>query len=390
MGDEMKPDIGVVIHGPEVIDSGGARLVLDALSERYHVTAILGGTMGRTAVLDAFLEDRIDITRRLGLSETIDLLSWTCAVVLLSRGKSVESGIAFGRIAVSRAGDVPIVQIEYQEGAGGDGAGADEGKSVIVPWNDAIGWARSIAEIFGFPILMPPEAQDVTLAHGADGFLRRRIHNVLPGENIRINGIAVGTATSSDVEIVVDVNSGAVVAIAGARMKEHGIEKLGRIDLGRAMVRTGSIRRTQHVPRVGSISLAGRSGGDPGGMRVQNVRVVLIDHDAESSFELAADADLAVTVGDDTTAIAGDILYRLGIPIIGITDMDLDNVLSDANVLSGSVVLRVLPGYDDIVGNMVRDMVFGGAGSVVAESVESIREQVIGIAGERLVEVVRF
>ena len=386
----MKPDIGVVVHGPEVIDSGGARLVLDALSERYHVTAILGGTMGRTAVLDAFLEDRIDITRRLGLSETIDLLSWTCAVVLLSRGKSVESGIAFGRIAVSRAGDVPIVQIEYQEGAGGDGAGADEGKSVIVPWNDAIGWARSIAEIFGFPILMPPEAQDVTLAHGADGFLRRRIHNVLPGENIRINGIAVGTATSSDVEIVVDVNSGAVVAIAGARMKEHGIEKLGRIDLGRAMVRTGSIRRTQHVPRVGSISLAGRSGGDPGGMRVQNVRVVLIDHDAESSFELAADADLAVTVGDDTTAIAGDILYRLGIPIIGITDMDLDNVLSDANVLSGSVVLRVLPGYDDIVGNMVRDMVFGGAGSVVAESVESIREQVIGIAGERLVEVVRF
>jgi len=76
--------------------------------------------------------------------------------------------------------------------------------------------------------------------------------------------------------------------------------------------------------------------------------------------------------------------------IIGITDMDLDNVLSDANVLSGSVVLRVLPGYDDIVGNMVRDVLFGGAGSVVAESVESVREQVIGIAGEWLVEVVRF
>ena len=388
----MKPDIGVVIHGPEVIDSGGARLVLDALSERYHVTAILGGTMGRTAVLDAFLEDRIDITRRLGLSETIDLLSWTDAVVLLSRGKSIDSGIAFGRIAVSRAGDVPIVQIEYQEEDGGRndcvGDCGDAEESVIVPWNNATGWARSIAEIFDFPVLMPPEAQDVTLAHDADGFLRRRIHNVLPGENIRINGIAVGTATLSDVEIVVDANSGAVVAIAGAKIKEHGIEKLGRIDLGRAMVRTGSIRRTQHVPRVGSTGLAGRSSSDPGSR--SDVRVVLIDHDAESSFELAADADLAVTVGDDTTAIAGDILYRLGIPIIGITDLDLDNVLSDANVLSGSVVLRVLPGYDDIVGNMVRDMVFSGAGSVVAESVESVREQVIGIAGARLVEVVRF
>ena len=39
---------------------------------------------------------------------------------------------------------------------------------------------------------------------------------------------------------------------------------------------------------------------------------MLIDHAAENSYELASGAELAVTIGDDTTAIAGDILYRLG------------------------------------------------------------------------------
>jgi hypothetical protein len=92
----MKPDIGVVIHGPEVIDSGGARHVLDVLHEHYTVTAMLGGTMGRAAALDASLEDEIDISTRMALSDTIDLLSWTDAVILLSRGKSIDSGIAFG------------------------------------------------------------------------------------------------------------------------------------------------------------------------------------------------------------------------------------------------------------------------------------------------------
>lgn len=70
--------------------------------------------------------------------------------------------------------------------------------------------------------------------------------------------------------------------------------------------------------------------------------------------------------------------------------MDLDDVLSDTNILPGSAVLRVKPGYDDIVGGMVRDCLFGGTGQMVAQSVESVREQVVGIAGARLVEVVEY
>jgi len=364
----MKPDIGIVIHGPEVIDSGGARHVLDVLQEHYTVTAMLGGTMGRAAVLDAGLEGEINISRRMALSDTIDLLSWTDAVILLSRGKSLDSGIAFGRIAVSRAKKIPVIQIECQIRNG-----------AIIPWNGATEWAEAIAGIMGLPIRTPPPAQNVRLVRTGDGLMHRHIHNAMPGETIRINGIVVGTAVSRDVEIVVD--GFRVVAITGTRIKEHGIEKLGKVNLKSALVRTGSIRRTQHEARVGRVGAKEKSG---------DLRVVLIDHDAESTFELSEGADIAVTVGDDTTAIAGDILYRLGIPVVGITDMDLDDVLPDTNILPGSAVLRVKPGYDDVVGALVRDRLFGETGQMVAQSVESVREQVVGIAGARLIEVVLY
>jgi len=365
----MKPDIGVVIHGPEVIDSGGARYVLSILQEHYTVTAILCGTMGRAAAIDAFLENRVDISTNMRPSATIESLSWTDAVMLLNRGKTIDSGIAFGRIVVSRTKpEVPIIQIECQMRNG-----------AVVPWNGATEWAEAIARILCLPIRTPPPAQNVRLVRTGDGLAHRRIHNVLPGETIRINGIVVGTAVSRDVEIVVD--GCRIVDITGTRIKEHGIEKLRKVDLKSALVRTGSIRRTKHEARVGRVDAKEKSG---------DLRVVLIDHDAESTFELSEGADIAVTVGDDTTAIAGDILYRLGIPVIGITDMDLDGVLSDTNILHGSVVLRVKPGYDDIVGAMVRDRLFGGTGQMVAQSVGSVREQVEGIAGARLVEVVEY
>ena len=367
----MKPVIGVVIHGPEVIDSGGALHVLDVLSEHYTITAMLCGTMGRAAAIDAFLENRVDISTNMRPSATIESLSWTDAVILLNCGKTIDSGLAFGRIVVSRTKpEVPIIQIECQVRNG-----------AVVPWNGATEWAEAIAGIMDLPIRTPAPAQNVRIVRTDDGLTHRRIHNVMPGETIRINGIVVGTAVSRDVEIVVD--DCRIVDIAGARIKEHGIDKLERIDLKSALVRTGSIRRTRHEARVGRVDAKGKEEGT-------DLRVVLIDHDAESTFELAADADIAVTVGDDTTAIAGDILYRLGIPVIGITDMDLDGVLSDTNILPGSVVLRVEPGYDDIVGDMVRDRIFGGTGQMVAQSVESVREQVAGIAGERLVEVVEY
>ena len=47
--------IGVVVHGPEIVDSGHAQKFLEFLKDYGTVRARLGGTMGRTAVIDAHL-----------------------------------------------------------------------------------------------------------------------------------------------------------------------------------------------------------------------------------------------------------------------------------------------------------------------------------------------
>ena len=48
--------IGVVVHGPEIIDSGGAVQLINHLKQMGRVNAVLGGTLGRVAVIDADLE----------------------------------------------------------------------------------------------------------------------------------------------------------------------------------------------------------------------------------------------------------------------------------------------------------------------------------------------
>jgi hypothetical protein len=48
----LEKKIGVVVHGPEIIDSGGALSLINYLKKRASVAAVLGGTMGRVVVID--------------------------------------------------------------------------------------------------------------------------------------------------------------------------------------------------------------------------------------------------------------------------------------------------------------------------------------------------
>ncbi len=99
----LKMKIGMVIHGPEVIDSGEAKNVLEKLFCLGKIEAKLGGTMGKVAVLDAGFEDVIDITRHQKPSSCIDsLLETSYLVCLLNKGKTIETGKAFGEIVASR------------------------------------------------------------------------------------------------------------------------------------------------------------------------------------------------------------------------------------------------------------------------------------------------
>jgi hypothetical protein len=117
---------------------------------------------------------------------------------------------------------------------------------------------------------------------------------------------------------------------------------------------------------------------------------VLIDHAAELVFELAVGAKLAVTIGDDTTAIAGDILYRLGIPIFGITDGDCDDLICRTRFFPGSIVLRLTAGKDDIVGKKLKDELFRGEDSIVLEDINSFKKDAVKLAEPVIEDIIEY
>jgi len=57
-------------------------------------------------------------------------------------------------------------------------------------------------------------------------------------------------------------------------------------------------------------------------------KVAFVDHTGYDVFKFLDEGICcAVTVGDDTTAIVGDVLERFGLPIIGIVDGDRDGLV---------------------------------------------------------------
>jgi len=90
--------IGIVVHGPNIIDSGYALKLINLLEEYGEIKVRLGGTMGRTAVIDASLENVIDISRKLVPSDSLRIFhdDDVDVIFLLNYGKSDVTGQVFG------------------------------------------------------------------------------------------------------------------------------------------------------------------------------------------------------------------------------------------------------------------------------------------------------
>ncbi|MCL7411000.1 MAG: DUF2117 domain-containing protein [Methanosarcinaceae archaeon] len=375
--------IGVVIHGPEVIDSGQAKAIIDILSAEGEVCARLGGTMGRTAVIDAGLENIIDTNQRLKPSESIGTLSATSDVVfLLNHGKTTETGRAFGNIVISNLQDMddkPLIHIERP--------GCPDGE--IISWNtSASRHAIKMSSVLDMKMFERSMSIIKPMQIKTDGHRTiRKISGVHVGENILVNGVVIGSAETENIGIVVE--NGFVMSIEGGTVKEHGIEKLHDyenkvpIDIKSAWVKSGSLRRSDYTPRIGK-NIESDMGSGSGG------KVVMIDHAAEHCFELADGAQLAITIGDDTTSIAGDILYRLGIPIIGITDGDFDGLSQNTHIYPSSIILRLRSGHDDIVGRRIIEELFGGKNTVSFDRFETLKRKIIKIADDSIISFVHY
>ncbi len=97
--------IGIIIHGPNMIDSGHALKIIGILKDFGSVYCRLGGTMGRTAVIDASLENLIDISAKRLPSESVKLFldEGMDVIFLLNYGKSSVTGHTFGYKVFNRS-----------------------------------------------------------------------------------------------------------------------------------------------------------------------------------------------------------------------------------------------------------------------------------------------
>ena len=123
-------NIGVIVHGPGIIDSGCAIKIIDILSKLGNVSCRLGGTMGRTAVIDASLEDVIDISQKLLPSQSIRLMARDNDILfLLNYGKSQVTGHTFGyKVYTNSNTNAKLIQIERPA----------EEDGVIIRWSEDI------------------------------------------------------------------------------------------------------------------------------------------------------------------------------------------------------------------------------------------------------------
>ena len=349
-----------MVHGPNIIDSGYALKLIELLKTYGDVSARLGGTMGRTAVIDANLEEVIDISRKLVPSDSLKIFYDDCVdvIFLLNYGKSDVTGQVFGYKVYNHYADkisednVPVIQIERPGELDGS----------VIPWNNDLEIAYDLSLKLNLDIVTPKEVYDNHIRQDDAGINQRIVHGVSPGENIMVNSVVIGKTDSDKLTLIAKDNH--IVDIIGGELKPHGLEKLGEVDLESAIIKTGLLRHAKVTPRVISND------------KPDIFKVTFLDHAGEDVYRFR-DSSLVITVGDDTTLICCDILYRFNIPVIGITDGDLDKVVEDGFKVRDSVIFEVESGFDDIIGQDIQRIMFdGGQESYGFADIEDVRAKI--------------
>lgn len=366
----MTMDIGVIVHGPGIIDSGCAVRIIDVLSTMGNVSCRLGGTMGRTAVIDASLEDVIDISRKLLPSQSIRLMAEDNDILfLLNYGKSQITGHTFGYKVYTNADcNARLIQIERPA----------EDDGVIISWSDDIDedFLLEVSERLGLPIISSDKAKRIACDESGidddESVIKRRIAGVSPGENIMLNGVIIGKVTGDT--LVITAKDNQIIDMDGGAIKRHGLEKLGKVDLKKAIVKTGLLRKSDIItPRIIKRDTS------------EKQTAVYLDHAAEDIYKYRNN-DVIVSVGDDTTLLSSDILYRFEVPVIGITDGDLDKVVERSFKRDDSLIIQLESGWDDIMGRRIFDEIFHRNQIITIDSIDSLKDEIISLINQSDVE----
>ncbi|HID19821.1 MAG TPA: DUF2117 domain-containing protein [Methanophagales archaeon] len=385
--------LGLLIHGPEVIDEGEAGEAIETIKgSGFELEASLGGITGKTAVIDAGLRYVIDISKDRKPSEVLDdfVNRRKDFILLVNHAKTEESGFMLGegilRNFIDRGGakeTLSFVQLEYSN-------------RIIIPWLMKPGDGdiyRQITGIFSDFAERAPYKLESRCKKESD-LVYREIKGVHPGEKIVVNGVVIGMS-SQDNTVTLVAKEGNLVKILGGSLIGHNLEKLPSIDLKSAMIKTGSlIRRTK--PKRVRIETASRKG------KQKACFFYTVENLFPKIEEVDADIAVAVVIGDDTTSIAGDILKRFGIPMIGITDGDADGLIE--GIRSGgleeyaeflpqdSMIIRLKPDRDDIIGEKVKKGIFKGGEEIelegnVEQQLEVLKHRILDLADGDIIGV---
>ena len=345
-------NIGIVVHGPEIIDSGCAKMIFDLLNDFNHnstkikTMAKLGGTIGRVAVIDNNLETTIDISEKLVPSESLKKLN-NCndILFLINYGKSKETGHTFGKIVVERSNikNKTVIQIERPK----------EKDGTILIWNTPKNdFENKLINYLSNKLNLPVEnciSNGLTIWEEHNN-IYRELHGVDKGEAIMLNGIVVGRAIGAPVILV--SNNNKLINIINGEIKWHGVEKLGEIDLKKVIIKTGILRR--HPSNINKNKKNNK--GYEYDLSSKG-EVIIVNHAGEDVLEEIKNKKVSavITIGDDTTTICGDILARFDIKIIGITDGDRDDILKNPIITEGSNIFLIKNCKDDDVGEMLEE-----------------------------------
>jgi hypothetical protein len=306
----------LVLHGPEIFDSGEIHGLLEQLSPGRVIVA---GVMARTAAEESGI-----CCEYIGVPPSMVIRELRGIVILANQGKTPESGYIFGEIVASRLYPEPLIQLEVSS-------------RTLYVWNKAVDdRIRDISKLTGYVI-------EPAAVGKRDGGVVRTIRGCLPGEAVYVNGIVIGIANRS--EVVVRSESGRIIAVSGLRVKDHGLEKLQKTDfsdLSQVWCKSGNIRTT-------GPGLTSR--------RSDTGNILFVDHCGHELYRKLTPATCGiVSIGDDTTAVCGHIASHLGIPVFGIVDGDGDHIVQGSFV-EGSVIARAVHERDDDIGNEIRAMV---------------------------------
>lgn len=371
--------IGIVIHSPEVTELGITKDFLAKLEkDGLLYNAILGGVMGRLAILDARLEKKVFIAHPYKPSEAIDYLIKRNVdmIIILNQGISQDSGIEFGRQVVKNSKllpflALPIIQLDRLH---------DENAFMINWTQESPLFQKWLQENYQLTVIEPPTEQAILKTEGE--LITRILRAVQLGDKILANGVIIGEVTADQVEIITKLNK--ILDIKGGTLNQHGIEKIGSIDIKNARITTlKSLRRV-------SVSSTRRL---PVPKKKKNI--AMLTWRGEQVYFNADKIDCLVSIGDDTTFVSTEILARFSRPVIGIIDGDADGILYEETSLNqlveiapnNSLFIQVQPEYDDVVGRRIEKEIFKNRAKIKYSSLDELKKRIRTKSKEYIVDV---